>query len=109
MGGGVAFGGEITAGVEAENSPTIKLCQYMIKGGKNWPQISRLLAQIDDPEEAIVHMCNYFTTVIAKSEEQQAKDIWYMIQALSENRAIWDKRIQLYAGIGKWLWGGIPF
>jgi DNA polymerase-3 subunit gamma/tau len=37
---------EIIAEVESENSPVIKLCQLLIKGNKNWPQISRLLEQI---------------------------------------------------------------
>jgi DNA polymerase III gamma/tau subunit len=96
---------EIIAQVESENSPVVKLCQYLIKGGKDWPQISRMLEQIEDPEEGISHACSYLTKAMTRSEDKQAHDIWLIIQCLSENRAIWDRRIQLYAGIGKYLFG----
>jgi DNA polymerase III gamma/tau subunit len=99
----------IIAEVESENSPVIKLCQYLIKGGKDWPQISRMLEQIEDPDEGIAHACNYLAKAMTRSEERQADQIWRIIQCLSENRAIWDKRIQLYAGIGKYLFGAEPF
>lgn len=99
----------IVSKVESENSPIIQLCQLLIKGNKEWKTISQLLEAVEEPEEAIAHACSYLARAMTRSEERQADNIWRIIQCLSENRAIWDKRIQLYAGIGKHLFGSEPF
>lgn len=95
---------QLVAEVESEEDPAIALCVSLLKGKQTWKVISKLLANIDEPEAALTIACRYLSGAMIRAEEQQARDIWRMIEALSESRGTWDKKIQLYAGVGKILW-----
>lgn len=99
---------DIIETVEAEGTPAVELCQYLIKGGRNWNIISKTLKGIEDEEAAIAVMGRYLTGAMARSEDQQAKEIYVLLRAFTETTN-WDKKIQLYAAVGKMLWGGMPF
>ena len=100
---------ELLPQVESDKSPVYNLYKLLAAGNKNWRQINTILKQIDNPGEAIEHLCNLLCKEMTRSEERQADQIWRAIQCLSENRATWNKKIQLYAGIGKYLFGSEPF
>lgn len=96
---------EIVADVESENSPVIKLCQFLMKGGKDWAQVSKMLGQIDDYEAGVAHATNYLIASMGRASEKQAAFIWQLVMAISTGTTSWDKKVQLYTGIGKILWG----
>lgn len=100
---------QIVADVESEDDPCIKLCQYLMKNGKNWRTVIGFLEKIEDPDEAIMDMTSYLSSSMVKCEEEHARDIWRLIRAISESQGTWDKRVQLFSGIGKILWGTEPF
>lgn len=100
---------QVIAQVESETNPASQLANFLIKGGNNWRRIATLLGEIDDEAEAITIISRSLTSAMARSEEQQAQDIFRMLRCFTESSS-WDTRIQLYAAIGKILWGiKIPF
>lgn len=99
---------EIVAKVADDSSPEIELCKYLISGRKEWRPIATLLAQIDDYDAALLSMTRYLSAAMVRSEEAQAHDIWILLQKLMKDVS-WDKKVQLYAGVGGMLWGTIPF
>ena len=100
---------DLIPSVESDKSPVYQLYKLLASGNKNWRQVNSALKQIEEPGEAIEHLCNLLCKEMTRSEERQADQIWRVIQCLSENRATWNKKIQLYAGIGKYLFGSEPF
>lgn len=100
---------QVIAKVESEDNPAVKLANFLIRGGTNWRSIAGYLKEIDDEAEAITIIARSFSTAMSRSEEEQAKQIFRMLQCFT-NTTNWDARIQLYAAIGKILWGiQIPF
>lgn len=99
---------QLIANVDSEDNPAIKLAQFIMKGGANWRQVCSLASEIEDEEAAISDMCRYFVGSMLRAEEQSAQDIYRYLRAFTEV-SMWDKKVQLYTGIGKCLWGQIPF
>lgn len=100
---------QVIAKVESESNPASKLANYLIKGGTNWRQISTLLGEIEDEGEAIGIISHSFTTAMKRSEDEQAKQLFRMLRCFTDTVS-YDNKIQLYAAIGKILWGiQIPF
>lgn len=100
---------QVIAKVESESCPPAKLANYLIRGGRNWRQISAFLSEIEDEGEAIAIISRSFATAMARSEDEQAKQLFRMLRCFTDTTN-WDNRIQLYAAMGKILWGQeIPF
>lgn len=101
---------QAVASVEAENNPAIKLAQYLLKGGRDWRAVCSLINEIEDHEEAIIALTRYFSGSMVKSQEDQARGIWFMIDSLTRQES-WDKKVQLMYGIGGIMWRDtrIPF
>lgn len=95
--------------VESDISPAVELAKYLLGGGRAWKHISQLLKDIKgDEEAAIFDISRYLAGALVKSEEQQAQEIYRMLRSFTETDT-WDKRIHFYCGIGKILWGQLPF
>lgn len=100
---------EIVQAVESENNPAIQLCQFLMKGGENWRQISRLLAEIEgNEEEVLILCCRYVSKAIIKSEETQAHQFARLLHALTKF-STFDSRVNLIAGITWYLFGNVIF
>lgn len=99
---------QIISNVESNKSPIIELCNLLIRGNKNWRQISSLVGKIDDFEESSEIACRYLTGAMQRSEEDQAHMLWLLVNAFAEAKS-WDKKVNFYSAVGKILWGTIPF
>lgn len=100
---------QIIEEVEATDEPIIQLMQYLVKGGRAWIQVSKYLERVDKPEAALGKACNWLTVAFSRSQEKQAKDIYRMLRAFTDTQFIWNKKVQLYAAVGKMLFGEVPF
>lgn len=100
---------QIIEEVESKDDPIIQLCQYLVKGGRAWVQVSKYLERVDKPEAALAKACNWLTAAFSRSQEAQAKDIYRMLRAFTDTQFIWNKKVQLYSSVGKIVFGEIPF
>lgn len=97
---------QIIAAVEGSESPVAELCGYLIKGGRNWRQVSRMLTELEDEDSAIEHATAYLAKAMVRSEEQQAADIYKLLAAfLHANNLSFDKKTNLVAALGEILYG----
>lgn len=94
--------------VESDNDPSILLCKYLMSGRREWRQVQTYLSGIDDYDKAIQDVARYLTASLLRSEENQAHEIWLILQKFM-NEVSWDKKVQFHSALGRILWGTIPF
>lgn len=99
---------EIIAKVESENNSCIKLCQYLLKNGRNWREISKMMSDVDDPEEALVLMARYVSSAILRSEEAQVTEFSKLLHAFTRF-STFDSKINFVASITWYLYGNVIF
>lgn len=99
---------QIVAAVECEGKPVVELCQLLIKGNTNWKRISSVLDKIDDPEQAVYEMSRYLAKTMSSSEEGQAQQAWRALEGLVSQNGL-DKKAQIAAAVGRYLWGHQAF
>ncbi len=95
--------------VGRQDSPTLELCRYLVKGGQNWKQISKFLDEIDDLDEVDEQIMGYMAQVMARSEEQQARTAWIILRAMLIPSNGYNKKAKLAGAIGTILWGNSVF
>lgn len=99
---------QVVSKVVSEQSPAIALCKYLMTGKRDWKAVSIHLSKIEDYEQAISDMSVYLAGAIARSEEQQAHELWLILQKFMRDTT-WNKQVQFYSAIGSIMWGTIPF
>jgi len=96
----------IVAEIETETSELNDLLRFLLQGGKDWKRVSAYLTKIEDGEDAYSQACNYLTTVMLKGgDDNTARKAWELLDALTFPRTTWDRRVQLTASIGAFIWG----
>jgi len=89
--------------VESDNTAIIDLCKLLLSGNTNWERITELLKLVEDEEQAIEHACSYLAKVMVNVNDEKGHRVYHLLDCLTTPRASWDKKIQLYAGIGKYF------
>lgn len=96
---------KVIAEVESSSSPLTELCNYLIKGGRDWGWIKTRLGEIQDDDNAFEGMTRYMYSVMARSDSpEQAKTAWTLLEAFTYPRASLDKKALLGTVIGSLLW-----
>jgi replication-associated recombination protein RarA len=97
---------QIIVEVESDNSPAAALGVYLAKGGRDWGMITKMLGNIEDFTAAHSHILNILTSSLSRSKDtENAQQIWKLLRSISETNGSWNKKVQLYSGIGQVLWG----
>lgn len=99
---------EVILEVDAENNPVGKLCQFLVKGGRNWKTVSQYLDKLEDVEDPVAHATSYIAKVIVRSEEEQARELARMLHAFNHFNT-YDKRVDFISGVTWFLYGNIIF
>jgi DNA polymerase-3 subunit gamma/tau len=94
--------------VDSDTDPATDLCKYLMSGKREWRTVSKLLSEIENPEEALQSVSRYLVGSMARSEDAQAHQIWIMLQMFLSDPS-WDKKVQLWQAVGRIFWGTIPF
>ena len=93
-----------------DSNPLIQICQLLMKGGVGrtpWVGIKPLLAKMDDDdfERAFIHIGRYLAACMIRSnDEKEAIKINELMQALVFPTNTFDKKVALYAALGKMIW-----
>jgi DNA polymerase III gamma/tau subunit len=100
---------QIIAEVESEGSPIVELCQCLVSGNRNWKRISMILDKIENEDGLDSQILGYLTNCMTRSEEQQAREVWCLLEAIMQPRQGWSKKAQLAAAVGKICFGNQVF
>ena len=102
--------GQIIAEVERAESTVAELCSFLIRGGRNWKQISRMLAELEDDDEAMSHATAYLARALVRSEEEQASSVYKLLAAfLHASTLSYDRKICIAAALGEICYGNQVF
>lgn len=97
---------QVISQVESDTSPLLGLCNFLLKGGRDWKRISDFLSKIDESDDVFASACRYMTNAMVSSDEATARKAWILLDALLFPSAGYDKKSQLANAVGKIVFGG---
>lgn len=90
-----------------DTEPFIEILRHLTSGKHVWPFIQERLQKLDDEDfDALAaSSARYITTVMVKEEnEERAKAMWQLLDALTFPSSTYDRRAAFMCAIGRMLW-----
>jgi DNA polymerase III gamma/tau subunit len=95
---------QVIVEVETEDSPALALASYLIRGGRAWDQVKKMLDKIEEFDAAIIQITRSFTAdMIRSASEQKSNTSWKMLESFV-NINSYDAKSRLYSAIGRIVW-----
>jgi DNA polymerase-3 subunit gamma/tau len=89
------------------SEPVLQIAQYLAAGKKGWLPLQKLLTVLDEDqiEGAVPQISGYIAACMkGANNEKDAQRFWKILDALTFPTETYDKRVALYARLGRILW-----